>query len=74
MKRATLHVFEAAEFAVAFSVYRFLRHHSINATLVTKHAVQVAPDQAQNASRLLPTWKWGWDRPTTYVERGENRQ
>jgi hypothetical protein len=31
--------------------------------IVTKHAVQVHPDQDQKAAAVLPGYKWGWDRP-----------
>ena len=41
MKRSTVHVFSAGEFGVAFSVCRFLKHHGVDAVIVTKHAVQI---------------------------------
>ena len=63
MKRKTVHVFGSGEFAVALSVCRFLKHHGVNAVIVTKHAVQVCPDHEQKAAAVLPAYKWGWDRP-----------
>jgi hypothetical protein len=63
VKRKTVHVFGAGEFALAFSVCRFLKHHGVDAVIVTKHAVQVHPDQDQKAAAVLPAYKWGWDRP-----------
>lgn len=62
MKRSTVHVFNAGEFGVAFSVCRFLKHHGVDAVIVTKHAVQVHPDHEQKAASVLPDYRWGWDR------------
>jgi len=63
VKRKTVHVFGAGEFALAFSVCRFLKHYGVDAVIVTKHAVQIHPDQEQKAVAALPAYKWGWDRP-----------
>ena len=62
MKRTTVHVFNAGEFSVASSVSRFLKHHTIDAVIVTKHAVQIHPDHEQKAARVLPNYRWGWER------------
>ena len=62
MKRHTIHVFRAGEFTNALSLTRFLKHHGVDAGIVTKHAVQVHPDHAQQAAAVLPDYKWGWDR------------
>jgi hypothetical protein len=63
VKRITVHIFGAAEFAVALSLCRFLKHNGIDAVLVTKHAVQVHPDQVQKTATVVPAYRWGWDRP-----------
>ncbi len=63
MKRSTVHVFNAGEFALAFSVCRFMKHHGVDAVIVTKHAVQVHPHDEQKAVAVLPAYKWGWERP-----------
>ena len=63
MKRTTVHVFASGEFALADSICRFLKHHGINAVVVTKHAVQIHPDHEQKAAAALPAYRWGWDRP-----------
>ena len=62
MKRTTVHIFRAGDFAVASSLSRYLKHHGIDAVVVTKHAVQVHPDHEQKAAAVLPQYKWGWDR------------
>jgi len=62
MKRTTVHIFEKGEFAEAHSLVRFLKHHGVDASLVTKHAVQVHPEHAVKAAEVLPKYKWGWDR------------
>lgn len=62
MKRTTVHVFDAGEFAVALSLCRFLKHRGVDAVVVTKHAVQIHPDHAERAAAALPAYKWGWDR------------
>jgi hypothetical protein len=62
VKRTTVHIFPAGEFAVALSLCRFLKHHGIDAVVVTKHAVQVHPDHEQKAAAVLPAYQWGWDR------------
>jgi hypothetical protein len=62
VKRKTVHVFNAGEFALALSVCRYLKHHSIDAVLVTKHAVQIHPDHEEKAAGVLPEYRWGWDR------------
>jgi hypothetical protein len=62
VKRATVHVFGAGDFGVAFSLCRFLKHHGIDVTIVTKHAVQVHPDHQQRTAAILPEYRWGWDR------------
>jgi hypothetical protein len=62
VKRATVHIFPAGEFAVALSLCRFLKHHGIDAVVVTKHAVQVHPDHARKAAAVLPQYRWEWDR------------
>ena len=63
MKRTTVHIFGAGEFAVALSLSRFLKHHGVDAVVVTKHAVQVHPDHVQKTADVLPAYRWGWDRP-----------
>lgn len=60
-KRATVHVFNAGDFAVAHSVAKFLKHHGVDAVVVTKHAVQTHPAHEQKTREVLPDWKWGWD-------------
>ena len=62
IKRITVHIFERGEFAVAWSVCRFLKHHGVDAVVVTKHAVQIHPDHEQKVHELLPAYMWGWDR------------
>ncbi len=62
VKRKTIHVFSAGEFALAFSVCRYLKQHGIDALLVTKHAIQIHPDHEQKAAGVLPEYRWGWDR------------
>jgi len=62
MKRTTVHIFGAGEFAVALSLCRFLKHRGLDAVVVTKHAVQVHPDHARKAAAALPDYQWGWDR------------
>lgn len=62
MKRTTVRVFNAGEFGLAFSVCKYLKHHGVDAALVTKHAVQVHPDHEQRAAEVLPKYQWGWDR------------
>ena len=61
-KRTTVHIFERGEFAVAWSFCRFLKHHGIDAVVVTKHAVQVRPDQQEKVHELMPVYRRGWDR------------
>ena len=62
MKRSTVHVFNAGEFGLAFSVCGYLKHHGVDAVLVTKHAVQIHPDHQQKANDVLPAYRWGWNR------------
>ena len=62
MKRTTIHIFEKGQFADAVSVRKFLVDHGVDAVVVTKHAVQVRPDQEVLAAEVLPKYKWGWDR------------
>jgi hypothetical protein len=62
MKRATVHVFNVGESALAHSVCRFLKHLGVDAVVVTKHAVQVHPDHEQKAAEVLPQYRWGWER------------
>jgi hypothetical protein len=62
MKRTTVHVFNAGDFAVAQSVCKFLKHHGVDAVAVTRHAVQIHPDHEPQATEALPAWRWGWDR------------
>jgi hypothetical protein len=62
VKRTTVHVFGKGEFPDAFSLRKFLLRHGIDAVIVTKHAVQVRPDQEVQAAEVLPKYKWGWDR------------
>lgn len=62
MKRTTVHIFGAGDFAVALSLCRFLKHRGVDAVVVTKHAVQIHPDHQQKAAAALPEYKWGWDR------------
>ena len=62
MKRSTVHVFKAGEFGLAFSVCRYLKHHGVDAVLVTKHAVQIHPDHGQKTSEVLQAYRWGWER------------
>jgi hypothetical protein len=62
MKRSTDHVFNAGEFGLAFSVCRYLKHHGVDAVLITEHAVQIHPDHQQKAGVVLPAYRWGWDR------------
>ena len=62
MKRVTIHVFNSGQFADANSVRKFLERHGVDAVVVTKHAVQVRPDQEVLAAEVLPKYKWGWDR------------
>jgi hypothetical protein len=64
VKRITVHIFGAGEFALALSLCRFLKHHGVDAVLVTKHAIQVHPDHDQKTAAVLPAYKWGWDRPS----------
>lgn len=63
MKRTTVHIFSSGDFAVALSLCRFLKHRGLDAVLVSKHAVQVHPDDELKAAAALPSYKWGWDRP-----------
>lgn len=62
MKRTTVHVFNAGEFALALSVCKYLKHHGVDAVMVTKHAVQVHPDHQRKANEVLQVYRWGWDR------------
>ena len=62
MKRVTVHVFDSGQFADAVSVRKFLAHHGVDAVVVTKHAVQVRPDQQVLVAEVLPKYRWGWDR------------
>ena len=62
MKRVTVHVFGKGEIADALSLRKFLEHHGVDAVLVTKHAVQVHPDDVVKAAELLPKYAWGWER------------
>ncbi len=62
MKRETVHIFNAGQFSVARSVCRYLKHHGVDAAVVTKHAVQIHPDHAAKAKEVLPNYRWGWDR------------
>ena len=61
MKRSTVHVFTVGELGLALSVCRFLKHHGVDAVIVTKHAVQIHPDHEQRAAAVLPSYRWGWD-------------
>lgn len=63
MKRITVHIFSAGDFAIAWSVCRFLKQRGIDAVVVSKHAVQVHPDHEQKAAAALSAYQWGWDRP-----------
>jgi len=65
MKRATVHIFQGGQFTVAWSLCRFLKHHGVDAVIVTKHAVQVHPDHQEKAAAALPRYRWGWDRKGT---------
>lgn len=60
MKRTTVHVFDAGDFAVAHSVAGFLKHHGVDAVVVTKHAVQIHPAHEAKTKEVLPAWRWGW--------------
>ncbi|MBZ5619884.1 MAG: hypothetical protein LAQ69_14345 [Acidobacteriia bacterium] len=71
MKRTTVHVFSAGNFALTFSVSKYLKHHGVDAVLVTKHAVQVHPDHEPKAAAVLPQYRWGWDRPPDTRVPGE---
>ena len=62
MKRTTVHIFERGQFVDAMSVCRFLKQHGVDAVVVTKHAIQVHPDDVVKAAEALPKYKWGWDR------------
>ena len=63
MKRTTVHVFNAGEIPEALSVCKYLRHHQIDAVIVTKHAVQISPDHKQEAvTEILKGYRWGWDK------------
>ena len=62
MKRITVHVFERGHYVDADSLAKFLKHHGVDATVVTKHAVQVHPDHAARTAELMPQYKWGWSR------------
>ncbi|MCC6366881.1 MAG: hypothetical protein IT165_25445 [Bryobacterales bacterium] len=62
MKRTTVHVFNAGDFSVALSVCKFLKHHGVDAVVVTKHAVQIHPNHEQQTTEVIPAWRWGWDR------------
>jgi hypothetical protein len=44
------------------SLCGFLKHHGIDATVVTKHAIQVHPGHALKAAEVMAKYKWGWDR------------
>jgi len=62
VKRTTVHIFERGQFVDAMSVCRFLKQHGVDAVVVTKHAIQVHPDDVVKSAGVLPTYKWGWDR------------
>jgi len=62
VKRTTVHIFAAGEFGLAFSVRNYLKHHGVDAVIVTKHAVQIHPDHEAKAAEVLPQYRWGWDR------------
>jgi len=62
VKRTTVHIFGKGEFADALSLSRFLKHHGVDAVIVTKHAIQVHPDHQLRAAEVLPKYMWGWDR------------
>jgi hypothetical protein len=51
VKRVTVHIFE--KFLPAWDVTGFLQQHGIDAKLVTRHAVQVHPEQVEQAKELL---------------------
>lgn len=40
----------------------FLKSKGIDAKLVSKHAVQIHPDQSAQAEALSKEYKWGWKR------------
>jgi hypothetical protein len=69
MKRTTVHIFGAGDFAVALSLCRFLKHRDVDAVVVGKHAVQVHPDDERKAAAAMPAYKWGWDRPEAKCPR-----
>jgi hypothetical protein len=72
VKRKTVHVFSAAEFALALSVCRYLKHSGVDAVMVTKHAVQIHPDHEQKAAGVLADYRWGWDRRQRQAREEEN--
>jgi hypothetical protein len=74
MKRVTVHVFNSGQFADANSVRKFLEGHGVNAVVVTKHAVQVRPDQQVLAAEVLPKYTWGWDRKAEKKGGSENAE
>ena len=61
-KRATVHIFNQGELVVAMSLARFLKWRGFDAVVVSKHAVQVLPDEHQRAMEATRDYKWGWDR------------
>ena len=62
VKRATVHIFERGELVVAMSLMRFLKWRGFDAVLVSKHAVQVLPDEHERAMAAARDYRWGWDR------------
>jgi hypothetical protein len=50
VKRTTVHIFERGQFVDAMSVCRFLKQHGVDAVVVTKHAIQVHPDDVVKAA------------------------
>jgi len=62
VKRITVHVFNVGEFGLALSVSKYLKHHGVNALIVTKHALQIHPDHRQKAAQVLSDYRWAWNR------------
>lgn len=44
----------------AMDVAEFLKAKGIDAKMVTKHAVQVLPNQKDYAEQMALKYKWGW--------------
>jgi hypothetical protein len=58
LKRETLHVYDQGQFAYAWLLTKHLKSRGIDVKLVSKHAVQVHPAQAEEAKKVLSEFNW----------------